>query len=61
MLVEPGGKLQLQKVLVGRDFGDTIDIQSGLKGGETVVKQPDVSLQNGEVVIPVESGTIAND
>jgi RND family efflux transporter MFP subunit len=55
MLVEPGGKLHLQKVIVGRDFGDTIDIQAGLNGGETVVQQPDVSLQDGQVVTPVES------
>jgi RND family efflux transporter MFP subunit len=55
MLVESGGKLRLQKVTVGRDFGDTIDIQAGLTGGETVVKQPDVSLQEGQVVTPVES------
>jgi RND family efflux transporter MFP subunit len=55
MLVEPGGKLHLQKVTVGRDFGDTIDVQAGLTGGETIVKQPDVSLQDGQVVTPVES------
>jgi RND family efflux transporter MFP subunit len=55
MLVEPGGKLHLQKVIVGRDFGDTIDIQAGLDGSETVLKQPDVSLQDGQVVTPVES------
>jgi RND family efflux transporter MFP subunit len=55
MLVEPGGKLHVQKVTVGRDFGDTIDIQAGLKGDETVVKQPDVSLEDGQVVTPVES------
>ena len=55
MVVEPGGKLRLQKVIVGRDFGDTIDIQAGLNGGEIVVEQPDVSLQDGQVVTPVES------
>jgi RND family efflux transporter MFP subunit len=55
MLVEPGGKLHLQKVTVGRDFGNTIDIQAGLNGGETVVEQPAVSLQDGQVVTPVES------
>jgi multidrug efflux pump subunit AcrA (membrane-fusion protein) len=54
MVVGPGGKLQLQKVVVGRDFGDTIDIQAGLSGGETIVEQPDVSLQVGEVVTTVE-------
>jgi multidrug efflux pump subunit AcrA (membrane-fusion protein) len=55
MLVEPGGKLHLQKVTVGRDFGDTIDVQAGLTGDESVVKQPDVSLEDGQVVTPVES------
>jgi RND family efflux transporter MFP subunit len=55
MLVEPGGKLRVQKVTVGRDFGDTIDVQAGLSGNETVVKQPDVSLQDGQVVTPVEA------
>jgi RND family efflux transporter MFP subunit len=54
MVVDPGGKLRLQKVTVGRDFGDTIDVQAGLSGRETVVAQPDVSLQNGQVVTPVE-------
>ena len=55
MLVEAGGKLHLQKVTVGRDFGNTIDVQAGLNGGETIVEQPDVSLQEGEVVSPVEA------
>lgn len=56
MLVDPAGKLRLQKVTVGRDFGDTIDIQAGLTGGETVVQQPDVSLVDGQLVTPVEAG-----
>jgi RND family efflux transporter MFP subunit len=56
MLVDSGGKLRLAKVIVGRDFGDTIDVQAGLSGGETVVQQPDVSLVEGQVVTPVEAG-----
>jgi multidrug efflux pump subunit AcrA (membrane-fusion protein) len=55
MLVDSGGKLRTQKVTVGRDFGNTIDVQAGLSGGETVVEQPDVSLQDGQIVTPVES------
>jgi multidrug efflux pump subunit AcrA (membrane-fusion protein) len=53
MLVGPDDKLHLQKVTVGRDFGDSIEIQGGLSGGETVVEQPDVSLREGQSVIPV--------
>jgi RND family efflux transporter MFP subunit len=55
MVVDPGGKLRLQKVTVGRDFGNTIDIQAGLSGSEVIVAQPDVSLQAGQVVTSVES------
>jgi len=55
MLVGPDGKLHLQKVIVGRDFGDFIEIQAGLSGDETIVEQPDVSLEDGQVVTPVES------
>ena len=54
MLVDPGGKLRLQKVTLGRDFGGTIDVQAGLTGSDWVVKQPDVSLQDGQLVTPVE-------
>jgi RND family efflux transporter MFP subunit len=56
LLVDSAGKLRLAKVTVGRDFGDTIDVQAGLSGGETVVRQPDVSLVEGQLVTPVEAG-----
>jgi multidrug efflux pump subunit AcrA (membrane-fusion protein) len=55
MLVGPANKLHLQKVTVGRDFGDTIDILAGLNGDETIVQQPDVSLHDGQAVISVEA------
>jgi RND family efflux transporter MFP subunit len=55
MSVGPENKLQLQKVTVGRDFGDTIDIQAGLNGDETIVAQPDVALRDGQVVTPIEN------
>jgi multidrug efflux pump subunit AcrA (membrane-fusion protein) len=53
--VGAGNKLHFQTVVLGRDFGTSIDIQSGLEGNETIVKQPTVSLQEGQVVTPVES------
>ena len=46
-------KLQFRPVVLGRDFGDAIDVQAGLNGGESVVKQPTVSLQEGQVVKPI--------
>jgi len=60
VIVAPDNKLHFQPVVVGRDFGDTIDIQAGLNGSETLVKQPTVSLQEGEVVTPRESQNAAS-
>src|SRR5207244_9747953 len=53
VLVGAGNKLHFQQVVVGRDLGTAIDVQSGLEGHETIVKQPTVSLQEGQVVTPV--------
>jgi len=53
--VGPGNKLRFKKVTLGRDFGTSIDIQAGLDGNEMIVKQPTVSLQEGQLVSPIES------
>src|SRR5258705_5072159 len=54
-VVGAGNKLQFQDVVIGRDLGSSIDIQAGLLGNEMVVSQPTVSLQEGQVVKPIES------
>ncbi len=51
--VAPGNTIHFQHVDLGRDFGDTIDIQGGLQGHETIVAQPTVSLKEGQVVRPI--------
>jgi multidrug efflux pump subunit AcrA (membrane-fusion protein) len=53
ILVRAGNKLHFQNVVVGRDLGTAIDVQSGLDGNETVVKLPTVSLQEGQIVNPI--------
>jgi multidrug efflux pump subunit AcrA (membrane-fusion protein) len=55
VIVGAGNKLHFQGVQLGRDFGVSIDIQAGLNGNEIIVKQPTISLQEGQVVEPVES------
>jgi multidrug efflux pump subunit AcrA (membrane-fusion protein) len=55
VIVGAGNKLHFQDVVVGRDLGTSIDIQAGLHGNEMVVSQPTVSLQEGQVVKPIES------
>jgi multidrug efflux pump subunit AcrA (membrane-fusion protein) len=54
-IVGAGNKLHFQDVVIGRDLGTSIDIQAGLHGDEMVVSQPTVSLQEGQVVKPIES------
>lgn len=45
--------LHFQPVVLGRDFGDSIDVQAGLHGSETIVRQPTVSLREGQTVRPI--------
>jgi RND family efflux transporter MFP subunit len=54
-IVGAGNTLRFQTVVLGRDFGTSIDVQAGLQGHETIVKQPTVSLQEGQRVTPIES------
>ncbi len=56
LTVAADGKVHFQPVVLGRDFGDSIDVQAGLHGYESIVKQPTVSLQEGQVVRPIASG-----
>jgi hypothetical protein len=55
MRVDSQNRLHLQQVTVGRDFGDTVDIQAGMSADDTILQQPDVSLQDGQLVTPVQS------
>ncbi len=56
-IVGAGNTLRFQEVVLGRDFGTSIDVQAGLEGHETIVKQPTVSFQEGQRVTPIESKT----
>jgi RND family efflux transporter MFP subunit len=51
--VGPRNTIHFQPVEVGRDFGDSLDIQAGLQGQEQIVLQPTVALQEGQVVRPI--------
>jgi membrane fusion protein, multidrug efflux system len=49
-VVESGNKVQLRPVAIGRDFGNTVEIISGLEQSDAVVVSPSDSLENGQVV-----------
>jgi RND family efflux transporter MFP subunit len=45
--------VRFQPVVFGRDFGASIDVQDGLRGDELIVKQPTISLEDGQIVHPI--------
>ncbi len=49
------GKVHFLPVVLGRDFGSSIDIQAGLTGGEIIVQQPTVSLKEGQAVNAIKA------
>jgi hypothetical protein len=61
VIVGPDNKLHYQPVVFGRDLGVSIDVQSGLRGDESIVKQPTVSLQEGQVVKPIAAPKPSGD
>ncbi len=53
-VIQPDGTLHFQTVKPGRDLGNEIEILGGLRGGETIVTNPDDTLTEGEKVRTVE-------
>jgi RND family efflux transporter MFP subunit len=52
-LVDSGNKVHFQRILVGRDFGDRIEVLSGLSEGARAIVNPNDSVQEGARVQPV--------
>jgi RND family efflux transporter MFP subunit len=48
--VDDAGNVQLLAVRLGRNYGESVEILSGLKGGERLVLNPSDSLANGDKV-----------
>jgi multidrug efflux system membrane fusion protein len=55
-VVGPGDKVQLRPVSIGRDFGTTVEIVSGLEQSDAVIVSPSDSLEDGEVVRVAQRG-----
>jgi len=50
--VGPDNKVTVRKVQVGRDYGDTMEILSGLPDGSQLIVHPPSALRNGDLVAP---------
>ena len=50
-------KIHLQKLTLGRDFGKTVEVLSGLEDGQSLVANPNDSVREGVEVKPVKLKT----
>jgi HlyD family secretion protein len=49
-VVQPDGTVRMQPVTIYRDFGTSVELHAGLKGGENVILSPPVELVDGSHV-----------
>ena len=54
-VVQPDGEVHLQKVEVGRDYGDRVEILQGIAEGATILAVPGDTAREGAKIVPVES------
>jgi len=50
LVVDESGAVHYRKVTLGRDYGTTVELTSGLNGAEHVIVNPTDDLKEGEVV-----------
>jgi RND family efflux transporter MFP subunit len=53
-VVRPGGTVHIQKIVVGRDYGDRLEVLGGLNQGDTLIQNPG-DIRDGAKVEPVAS------
>lgn len=59
--IDEHNKVVLKKVKITRDFGDVVEISSGLVPGENIIVNPSDSLFTGEQVKIVKSSIVGED
>jgi RND family efflux transporter MFP subunit len=52
-VVRPDHTVHFQKIEVGRDYGDKLEVLSGLSEGDTIIPRPGDSIREGAKVEPV--------
>jgi multidrug efflux pump subunit AcrA (membrane-fusion protein) len=52
-VVRQDHRVHLQKIEVGRDYGDRLEVAGGLKDGDTIVANPADEIREGLEVEPV--------
>ena len=57
-LVNPDGIVHLQKVSIGRDYGDRVEIVQGIQQDDTIIAAPGDAAQEGAKIVPVAQETV---
>ncbi len=55
-VVDPNGRVKLQPITLGRDYGNAVEVVSGLTGSERIIVNPPDSIEVGETVRVAENG-----
>jgi RND family efflux transporter MFP subunit len=56
-VVQPDNTVHLQRVAIGRDYGDRVEILQGLADGATIVAVPGDAAREGAKIVPVNRDT----
>jgi len=56
-VVNGDGIVHLQKVAIGRDYGDRVEILQGVDQGATILAAPGETAREGAKILPVSTGT----
>jgi len=56
-VVGPGDRVQLRPIVIGRDFGTSLEILQGVRANDRVVENPPDSLETGQIVHVVADGS----
>jgi membrane fusion protein, multidrug efflux system len=56
-VVGPGDRVQLRPIVIGRDFGTSLEILQGVRANDRVVQNPPDSLENGQEVHVAADGS----
>lgn len=59
-MLDAGNKVHFQRITVGRDLGDRIEVLSGMTEGQRAIVNPNDSVQEGVKVNPVASSGAGN-
>jgi hypothetical protein len=49
-VVGPDNKVQLKKIMIGRDFGTSLEVLEGVQPNDTLILNPSDSLEQGQQV-----------